>query len=115
MTSLEDPRWLALSEERRDALLEKHRNTNVEHVEWWDSVYEQFVESCTEKGIEVDTHTIETVGGKLSAIQSTSPVSGVRATVRASTGMSTTGQSSWSLAAVPTWCLCTRSWTALWS
>lgn len=64
MTSLEDSRWLALSAERRDALLEKHRNTNVEWWEWWDSVYEQFVESCTEKGIEVDTHTIETMSGK---------------------------------------------------
>lgn len=64
MTALEDPRWLALSEERRDALLEKHRNTNVEHVEWWDGVYEQFVESCTEKGICVDTHDVRTVGGK---------------------------------------------------
>lgn len=64
MTSLEDPRWLALSEERRDTLLEKYRNTNVEHVEWWDSVYEQFVEDCAEKGVEVDTHTIRTVGGK---------------------------------------------------
>lgn len=64
MTALEDPRWLALSEERRDALLEKHRNTNVEHVEWWDSTYEMFVEDCAEKGIEIDTCTIKTVGGK---------------------------------------------------
>lgn len=64
MTSLEDPRWLALSEERRDALLEKHRNTNVEHVEWWDSVYEQFVEDCVEKGICVDYYNIKTVSGK---------------------------------------------------
>lgn len=64
MTALEDPRWLALSKERRDALLEKHRNTNIKHVEWWDGVYEQFVESCTEKGIRVDTHDVQTVGGK---------------------------------------------------
>ena len=63
MTALEDPRWLALSKERRDALLEKHRDTNV-HDEWWDSVYEMFVEDCAEKGIEVDTHPIRTVGGK---------------------------------------------------
>lgn len=60
MTALEDPRWLALSEERRNALLEKHRNTNVEHVEWWDSVYEQFVEDCVEKGICVDYYNIKT-------------------------------------------------------
>lgn len=64
MTALEDPRWLVLSKERRDALLEKHRDTNVEYVEWWDSVYEMFVEDCAEKGIEVDTHTIRTMGGK---------------------------------------------------
>jgi hypothetical protein len=64
MTALEDPRWLALSEERRDALLEKYRNTNVEYDGWWDGVYEQFVESCTEKGICVDTHDVRTVGGK---------------------------------------------------
>ena len=64
MTALEDPRWLALSAERRDALLEKHRDANVEHVEWYDSAYGMFVEDCAEKGIEVDTHTIRTVGGK---------------------------------------------------
>lgn len=64
MTALEDPRWLTLSEERRDALLEKHRNTNVEHVDWWDSVYEQFVEDCVEKGICVDYHNVKTMGGK---------------------------------------------------
>lgn len=54
MTALEDPRWLALSEERRDALLEKHRNTNVEHVDWYDSVYEQFDEQMAEVGIYVN-------------------------------------------------------------
>lgn len=64
MTSLEDPRWLALSKERRDALLEKHRNTNVEHVEWYDGVYKMFVEDCVEKGIDVDTHDVKTMGGK---------------------------------------------------
>lgn len=64
MTSLEDPRWLALSTERRDALLEKHRNTNVEYVEWYDSVYEMFVEDCEERGIVVDTHDVKTMGGK---------------------------------------------------
>lgn len=63
MTALEDPRWLALSKERRDALLEKHCDANV-FDEWWDSVYEMFVEDCAEKGIEVDTHTIRTVGDK---------------------------------------------------
>lgn len=64
MTALEDPRWLALSKERRNALLEKHRNTNVEYVDWYDSVYEQFVEDCVEKGICVDYHNVKTMGGK---------------------------------------------------
>ena len=63
MTALEDPRWLALSKERRDALLEKHRDANV-FDEWWDSVYEMFTETCDAAGIEIDTHTIRTVGGK---------------------------------------------------
>lgn len=57
MTALEDPRWLALSEERRDTLLEKYRNTNVEDVEWWDSVYEQFDEQMAEVGIYVNRET----------------------------------------------------------
>ena len=29
-TALEDPRWLALSKERRDKLLEEYRDVNVE-------------------------------------------------------------------------------------
>lgn len=57
MTALEDPKWLALSEERRDQLLEEHRNTNVEHVEWWDYVYEQFDEQMAEVGIYVNRET----------------------------------------------------------
>lgn len=65
MTALEDPRWLALSKERRDALLEKHRDTNVGwYFEWYDSVYEMFVGDCVEKGICVDTHDVKTMGGK---------------------------------------------------
>ena len=64
MTALEDPRWLALSKERRNALLEKHRNTNVEYVDWYDSVYEQFIEDCVEKGICVDYHNVKTMGGR---------------------------------------------------
>ncbi len=63
MTSLEDPRWLALSKERRNALLEEHRDINV-HDEWYDGVYGMFVEDCKEKGICVDYHNVKTVGGK---------------------------------------------------
>lgn len=54
MTALEDPRWLALSPARREALLEEHRNTNVENIDWWDSVYEYFDEECKEQGIDIE-------------------------------------------------------------
>lgn len=62
-TVLEDPRWLALSEERRDKLLEEYRNVNVEH-DWWDSLSEVFVEQLTEVGITVDTHEVKLMNGK---------------------------------------------------
>ena len=51
MTALEDPRWLALSPARRKALLEKHRNTTVDNIDWWDGVYEGLVEDCKAQGI----------------------------------------------------------------
>ena len=63
MNTREDPRWLALSSARRDALLEKHRYTNVE-FDWWDSVYEQFVEKLSEMGIEVETRPRKLRNGK---------------------------------------------------
>ena len=56
MPSSTDPQWLALSPARRDELLEKHRYTNVE-FDWWDSVYEQFIEGLKEIGIEVGTRS----------------------------------------------------------
>lgn len=62
-TALEDPRWLALSEERRDDLLEKYRNVNVEH-DWWDSLFEYFAEQLTEIGITVSTHEVKLMNGK---------------------------------------------------
>lgn len=52
MPSSTDPQWLALSPARRDELLEKHRNTNVE-FDWWDAVYEQFTEQLKEIGVQV--------------------------------------------------------------
>lgn len=62
-TALEDPRWLALSEERRDKLLEEYRNVNVEH-DWWDGLIEDFAEQLTEVGITVDTHEVKLMNGK---------------------------------------------------
>lgn len=64
MTSVEDPQWLALSKERRDALLEKYRNTNVEYVEWWTDVYERFDEELEEKGVYVDRLYEHVAGAK---------------------------------------------------
>lgn len=62
-TALEDPRWLALSKERRDKLLEEYRNVNVEY-DWWDGLFEDFVEQLTEVGIIVDTHEVKLMNGK---------------------------------------------------
>lgn len=36
------------------ALLDKYRNINVEHVDWWDSTYECFKEDMEEQGIAVE-------------------------------------------------------------
>ena len=62
-TALEDPRWLALSKERRGELLEKYRSVNVEH-DWWDSLFEYFAEQLTEIGITVSTHEVKLMNGK---------------------------------------------------
>lgn len=62
-TALEDPRWLALSRERQNKLLEEHRNTNVEHG-WWDDLIEDFATQLTEVGITVDTHEVKLMNGK---------------------------------------------------
>ncbi len=48
-TVLEDPRWLALSEERRDKLLEEYRNVNVEY-DWWDSLIDGVEKPILNKG-----------------------------------------------------------------
>lgn len=62
-TAFEDPRWLALSRERRSKLLEEYRNVNVEY-DWWDSLFEDFVEQLAEIGITVDTHEVKLMNGK---------------------------------------------------
>lgn len=62
-TALEDPRWLALSKERRSKLLEEYRNVNVEH-DWWDGLFEDFVEQLAEIGITIDTHEVKLMNGK---------------------------------------------------
>lgn len=62
-TALEDPRWLVLSKERRSKLLKENRNVNVEY-DWWDSLFEDFVEQLAEIGITVDTHEVKLMNGK---------------------------------------------------
>jgi hypothetical protein len=52
MTPIE--RFNALPARRRDEILEKHRNWNVEHFDWWDEVYGVFKSDMAEIGIEVD-------------------------------------------------------------
>lgn len=38
----------------KDELIEKHRYWNVEHIDWWDGVYDNFKVSMTAIGIDVD-------------------------------------------------------------
>lgn len=50
-----DPRWLALSPDRRNELLEQYRYRDVcNALEWWDYIEEQFKEQCLEVGVRVD-------------------------------------------------------------
>lgn len=47
-------RFHALPARQRDEILDKHRNYNTEHLDWWDSVYEAFKEDMDAVGIDVD-------------------------------------------------------------
>jgi hypothetical protein len=38
----------------KDELIEEHRYWNVEHIDWWDGVYDNFKADMQAKGIEVD-------------------------------------------------------------
>lgn len=63
-SSLADPTWTCLTACRSSALLEKYRDTNVQH-DWWDFIYEQFVEKLKEIGIEVETGAQQTRSGRV--------------------------------------------------
>jgi hypothetical protein len=52
MTPLE--RFKALTKRQQDEILDKHRNWNVDHIEWWDGVYDVFKHDMEDVGIEVD-------------------------------------------------------------
>ena len=43
----------ALPQDIKDKILDKYRDWNVEHIEWWDGVYEQFKHDMDEIGIEI--------------------------------------------------------------
>lgn len=47
-------RFDALPEDLKDKILEKHRHWNVEHIDWWDSVYDSFTYDMAQIGIGVD-------------------------------------------------------------
>jgi hypothetical protein len=52
MTPME--RFKALTARQRDEILDKHRNWNVDHTEWYDCVYHDFKRDMGAIGIEVD-------------------------------------------------------------
>lgn len=47
-------RFDALPERLRDKILDEHRHWNVDHIEWWEGVYDQFKHDMDEIGIEVE-------------------------------------------------------------
>lgn len=47
-------RFDALPEDLKDKILDKYRHWNVEHIEWWDGVYDCFKADMDKIGIEVD-------------------------------------------------------------
>lgn len=52
MTPLD--RFNALTKRQQDEILDKHRHWNVEHIEWWDVVYDDFKHDMSAIGIEVE-------------------------------------------------------------
>jgi hypothetical protein len=47
-------RFEALTKRQQDEILDKHRHWNVDHIEWWDAVYDDFKADMDNIGIEVD-------------------------------------------------------------
>lgn len=47
-------RFNNLPEQAKSLILHNHRHWNVEHIDWWDSVYDMFKEDMDKIGIEVD-------------------------------------------------------------
>lgn len=42
-----------MTDEQKQALIEQYRDFNVEHIEWWDGVYDDFTCDMAAKGIHV--------------------------------------------------------------
>jgi hypothetical protein len=53
MTPIE--RFEALTKRQQDEILDKHRHWNVDHIEWWDGVYDCFKRDMADIGIDVDS------------------------------------------------------------
>lgn len=47
-------RFYDLPQDIKDKILDKYRDWNVKHIEWWDGVYDCFKADMEEIGIEVD-------------------------------------------------------------
>jgi hypothetical protein len=47
-------RFKALTARQRDEILDKHRQFNTEHLNWWDSTYDDFKSDMDAIGIDVD-------------------------------------------------------------
>ena len=45
-----------ITEEGKAALIERHRDINVENIDWWDCVYDDFIATAKTKGFEIDFH-----------------------------------------------------------
>lgn len=52
MEADQDPRWLALSEERRSQLLEKYRDINA-YDEWWECVQADLIDEMSKVGFDI--------------------------------------------------------------
>jgi hypothetical protein len=46
-------RFESLTKRQQDEILDKHRHFNTEHLEWWESVYDDFKQDMDKVGIEV--------------------------------------------------------------
>jgi hypothetical protein len=52
----------AITEAGKAALIEQHRDFNVEHIDWWDCVYDDFVDYASERGFDTTTKSIQFSG-----------------------------------------------------